>query len=335
MLPNRGEPSGPSGPSGPSRIGYVVKRYPRYSETFVVAEIASHEAAGLEVEVFSIMPPNDTHFQEAIARVRAPVQYIPYHGVKAADFWAALDAAAAALPGFWKAMEAAQGEDALAVYQGALIACAVRERGIEHLHAHFATAATSAERAPSIVAVGRLVEKKGFADLVEACALLQGRGAAFQCDIVGTGPLEPALAALILERQLQDHVRLVGPRPRSEVVALMRGAAVFAAPCVVGADGDRDGLPTVLVEAMALGTPCVSTDVTGIPELLADDCGIIVPQHDPANLAAALERLLSDSALRVRLATRARQRVESDFDIRCTAARLRTIFSEVARPSLA
>ena len=419
MLPNRGEPSGPSGPSGPSRIGYVVKRYPRYSETFVVAEIASHEAAGLEVEVFSIMPPNDTHFQEAIARVRAPVQYIPYHGVKAADFWAALDAAAAALPGFWKAMEAAQGEDAHAVYQGALIACAVRERGIEHLHAHFATAATSAARlashfakvpytftahakdvfhdtvrpddlrrklrdagatitvsdfnrdylqrtygdaaarveriyngldlalfphaspaarAPWIIAVGRLVEKKGFADLVEACALLQGRGAAFQCDIIGTGPDEPALAALILERQLQDHVRLVGPRPRSEVVALVRGAAVFAAPCVVAADGDRDGMPTVLVEAMALGTPCVSTDVTGIPELLGDDCGIVVPQHDPTNLAAALERLLTDSALRVRLATRARQRVEADFDIRCTAARLRTIFSEAAgaaRPSFA
>jgi len=409
MLPN---------PGGPSRIGYVVKRYPRYSETFVVAEIASHEAAGLEVEVFSIMPPNDTHFQEAIARVRAPVQYIPYHGVKAVDLWAALDGAAATLPGFWSALEAAQGEDALAVYQGALIACAVRERGIEHLHAHFATAATSAarlashfakvpytftahakdvfhdtvhpddlrrklrdagatvtvsdfncdylkrtygdaaarveriyngldlelfphaspaERAPRIVAVGRLVEKKGFADLVEACALLKSRGAPppFQCDIIGTGPLEPTLAALILERQLQDHVHLVGPRPRSEVVALVRGAAVFAAPCVVAADGDRDGLPTVLVEAMALGTPCVSTDVTGIPELLADDCGIVVPQHDPTNLAAALERLLSDSALRVRLATRARQRVEADFDIRCTAARLRTIFNVVARPSLA
>src|SRR5436190_1380670 len=150
-------------------------------------------------------------------------------------------------------------------------------------------------RAPWIVTVGRLVEKKGFADLVEACALLKSRGAPFRCDIIGTGPLEPALAALILERQLQDHVHLVGPRPRSEVVALVRGAAVFAAPCVVASDGDRDCLPTVLVEAMALGTPCVSTDVTGIPELLADDCGIVVPQHDPANLAAALERLLSDS----------------------------------------
>ena len=398
----------------PSRIGYVVKRYPRYSETWVVAEIASHEAAGLEVEVFSIMPPNDTHFQEAIARVRAPVQYIPYHGVKAADFWAALDAAAAALPGFWKAMEAAQGEDALAVFQGAQIACAVRERGIQHLHAHFATAAASAarlashfaqvpytftahakdifhetvrpddlrrkladagttitvsdfnrdylqrtygaaaarveriyngldlelfphtspaEREPLIVAVGRLVEKKGFGDLVEACALLTSRGVALDCAIVGTGPLEPALQALILERRLQEHVHLLGPRPRSEVVALVRNAAAFAAPCVVAADGDRDGLPTVLVEAMALGTPCVSTDVTGIPELLADDCGIVVPQRDPASLAVALERLLTDTAVRVRLATRARARVEADFDIRCTAARLRTIFRDAGAPA--
>src|SRR5262245_17473529 len=258
----------PKGPPPPSRIGYVVKRYPRYSETWVVAEIAAHEAAGLEVEVFSLMPPNDTHFQEAIARVRAPVHYIPYHGVKAADLWTALDGAAAALPGFWAALEAAHGEDVMAVFQGALIACAVRERAIRQLHAHFATAATSAarlasrfasvpytftghakdlfhdtvrpddlrrklgdaaatvtvsdynrdflkrtygaagarvervyngldlelfpydspaERAPSIVAVGRLVEKKSFADLVEACALLHERGCAFQCDIVGTG----------------------------------------------------------------------------------------------------------------------------------------------------
>jgi colanic acid/amylovoran biosynthesis glycosyltransferase len=196
-----------------------------------------------------------------------------------------------------------------------------------------------AARAPLIVAVGRLVEKKGFGDLVEACALLAGRGVAFECDIIGTGPLEPPLQALILARRLQEHVHLLGPRPRSEVVALVRDASAFAAPCVVAADGDRDGLPTVLVEAMALGTPCVSTDVTGIPELLGDDCGIVVPQRDPASLAAALERLLSDNAVRVRVATRARARVEADFDIRCTAARLRTIFRDAgaraARPSRA
>src|SRR5436190_1720228 len=83
---------------GPLRVGYVVKRYPRYSETFIVAEISAHEAAGLEVEIFSLFPPNDTHFQDSIARVRAPVRYPPSHGVKAVDLWAALEDAAGTVP---------------------------------------------------------------------------------------------------------------------------------------------------------------------------------------------------------------------------------------------
>ena len=122
---------------GPLRVGYVVKRYPRYSETFIVAEISAHEAAGLEVEIFSLFPPNDTHFQDSIARVRAPVRYPPSHGVKAVDLWAALEDAAGTLPGMWGELEAARGEDALAVYQAAVIACEVRRRAIDHLHARF------------------------------------------------------------------------------------------------------------------------------------------------------------------------------------------------------
>jgi colanic acid/amylovoran biosynthesis glycosyltransferase len=401
----------------PRRVGYVVKRYPRYSETFIVAEIAAHEAAGLEVEIFSLRPPNDTHFQEAIARVRAPVHYLHTEGVKAAShLWAALQDAAAVLPGFWSELEAARGEDALAVHHAAVLACAVRRTGIEHLHAHFAVAtatvarlasrfakvpytftahakdifhasvrpealrrnlseaataitvsdynrdylvqtygaaaarthrvyngidlqqfpyASPERRAPRIAAVGRLVEKKGFADLLAACALLRDGGLAYRCDIVGTGPLELALRALIQRCGLEDRVQLLGLRPRSEVVAHVRDAAALAAPCVIGSDGDRDGLPTVLLEAMALGTPCVSTDVTGIPELLQrDETGLVVPQHDPAALAAALERLLTDPALRVRLATCARRRVEAEFDIRRTAGQLRTVFRE-ARSTVA
>jgi colanic acid/amylovoran biosynthesis glycosyltransferase len=413
MTNPRAEPQLRSGMSrdAPRRIGYVVKRYPRYSETFIVAEIAAHEAAGLEVEIFSLRPPKDTHFQEAIARVRAPVHYLHTEGVKAAShLWAALQDAAAALPGFWSELEAARGEDALAVHHAAVLACAVRRTAIEHLHAHFAvTTATVARlasrfakvpytftahakdifhasvrpealrrnlseaaatitvsdynrdylvqtygpaaarthrvyngidlqqfayvsperRPPRIAAVGRLVEKKGFADLVEACALLRDRGLACRCEIVGTGPLELALRALIQRCGVEDRVQLLGLRPRSEVVAHIRDAAVFAAPCVIGSDGDRDGLPTVLLEAMALGTPCVSTDVTGIPELLQRDAsGLVVPQHDPAALAAALERLLTDPALRVRLATCARHRVEAEFDIRRTAGQLRAVFRE-------
>jgi len=393
---------------GPLRVGYVTKRYPRYSETFVVAEISAHEAAGLDVEIFSLFPPNDTHFQDAIAHVRAPVCYLPSHGVKAVDLWAALEDAAATLPGMWGELEAARGVDALSVCQAAVLACEVRRRGIGHLHAHFATAPVTVtrlasrlakvpytftahakdifhqsvrpedlrrklgdaaavitvsdynrdyliraygvaaarvqriyngldleqfryespmERPPRIAAVGRLVEKKGFADLVEACAILRARGVAFRCEIVGTGPLEPALQALVQSHGLEGRVQLLGPRPRYEVIEHVRNAAVLAAPCVVGSDGDRDGLPTVLPEAMALGTPCVATDVTGIPELLKPgDAGLVVPEHDPPALAVALERLLTDPALRERVATQARRRMEADFDVRGTAARLRAVF---------
>src|SRR5881628_3312719 len=97
-------------PDEPLRVGYVVKRYPRYSETFVVNEILAHEAAGLEVEIFSLRPPADTHFQEQIARVRAPVHYLPAAGLRAADLWGALEEAGRALPGFWAALRAGCGE---------------------------------------------------------------------------------------------------------------------------------------------------------------------------------------------------------------------------------
>jgi glycosyltransferase involved in cell wall biosynthesis len=97
---------------------------------------------------------------------------------------------------------------------------------------------------------------------------------------------------------------------------------------VVGADNNQDGLPTVLLEAMALGTPCVGTDVTGIPEAVHDgETGMIVPQHDPAALAVALERLLHDADLRVRFATAARQLIETRFNAEQNAARLRDIFA--------
>jgi colanic acid/amylovoran biosynthesis glycosyltransferase len=102
---------------------------------------------------------------------------------------------------------------------------------------------------------------------------------------------------------------------------------VFAAPYVIGKDGNRDGLPTVLLEAMALGTPCVSTDVTGIPELVRDgETGLIVPQHDAEKLAITLGKLLSDSDLRVKLSTQARNLIESEFDIYRNTAMLRDLF---------
>jgi glycosyltransferase involved in cell wall biosynthesis len=396
----------------PLRVGYVVKWYPRYSETFVVREIIAHEANGLQITIFTLRPLSDSHFQELIARVRAPVHYLPSEGLQAGDFWQALAEARAVVPELWQALGAAQGEEVRDVYQAAVLARVVRLQGIRHLHAPFAsTSATVArlaarfagipysftshakdifhasvrpedlrgklseaagvitvseynlaylrrtygaaaahvqriyngldleqfryetpgERPARIVAVGRLVEKKGFADLIEACGLLDGRGRRFECQIIGEGPLEGELQGQIERWGLQGKVELLGPRPESEVMRHMQGAAVFALPCVVGADGNRDGLPTVLLEAMALGTPCVSTDVTGIPEVVRDgETGLAVAQHDPAALAGAIERLLVDPELRVRLAAQARRLVEAEFDIHCNAARVRKVFGAAA-----
>jgi glycosyltransferase involved in cell wall biosynthesis len=391
-------------------IGYVLKRFPRYSETFVVTEVLAHEAAGWEVEIFSLRPPNDTHFQDLLARVRAPVRYLPSEGTRAADFWAALQEALL-LPLAWTALDAARGEPAGDVYQALLLAVEVRRRGIEHLHAHFATSATTVARLAArmagvpfsftahakdiyheavrpddlrrklaeaaavvtvsdfnlaylrqtygpvaagvrrvyngldldrfpyreprvrssrVVAVGRLVEKKGFDVLVEAAALLAGRGVDFTAEIIGAGELEETLRRQIDLLGLASRVRLLGPRPQAEMARAVAEAAAFAAPCVVGSDGNRDGLPTTLLEAMALGTPCVSTDVTGIPEIVRDgETGLVVPQNDAVALAAALERLLADPELRRGLAARARRRIEEDFDARRNSARLRQIVTEI------
>ena len=182
---------------------------------------------------------------------------------------------------------------------------------------------------PTVLAVGRLVEKKGFAVLIEAAATLRDRGLALRCDIIGDGPDRDALAQRIRAAALDQQVQLVGARAQQAVIEAMRRATVLAMPCIVSADGNRDGLPTVLIEAMALGTPVIGTTVTGIPELVRDGrTGLCVPPGDPLALADALERLLLDRALRQRLARAAREAVCRDFDIDRNARQLRALFRD-------
>jgi glycosyltransferase involved in cell wall biosynthesis len=191
------------------------------------------------------------------------------------------------------------------------------------------------ERPLVIVAVGRLVEKKGFGDLIDACALLAGRGRHFCCRIIGSGVLEAELQAQIDRLGLGRMVLLTGPLPQPQVIQEMQNAAVLAAPCVIASDGDRDGLPNVIQEALALGTPVVSTDVTGIPEVVLDgETGLQVPQHAPPALASAIERLLGNSALRVQLASAGRRLIEAEFDIRRTTQRRRELFRTVEATAL-
>jgi len=178
-----------------------------------------------------------------------------------------------------------------------------------------------------IVAVGRLVEKKGFEDLLRACALMKKAGRVFRCELIGDGELREKLEAMVVELAIGDCVAMFGARPREEVVERVTKATVMAAPCVVGEDGNRDGLPTVLLEAMALGTPCVSTPVTGIPEVVRnEETGLLVPEHAPEALAVALGRMLDDRAFALHCARNARQLMETSFDLHHNTAQIREVF---------
>jgi glycosyltransferase involved in cell wall biosynthesis len=179
-----------------------------------------------------------------------------------------------------------------------------------------------------ILAIGRLIEKKGFSDLIDACAILKNKNRSFQCRILGTGELKPSLRSQMERLGLSGWVELVGPRPQGEVIQFLYDASVLVAPCIVGGDGNRDGLPNVLLEAMALGTPCIATDVTGIPEVLKHgETGWMVPQGDPAALASAIELILSQPLLRIDLSLRARQLIEREFNIHLNSARIRSLFA--------
>jgi glycosyltransferase involved in cell wall biosynthesis len=133
---------------------------------------------------------------------------------------------------------------------------------------------------------------------------------------------------LIGELGLDGVVKMAGPQPQSVVKSMMQSASVLAVPCVDGSDGNRDGLPTVLLEAMALGTPCVSTNVTGIPELVRDQVtGLLVQQKDAESLADALKRCLFDADLRVKMANNAHSLIDTYFDAIVNAEKQRQVFA--------
>jgi glycosyltransferase involved in cell wall biosynthesis len=151
---------------------------------------------------------------------------------------------------------------------------------------------------PSIMAVGRLIEKKGFTDLICACEVVRKRGREFRCRIIGEGPLEEPLRAQIDAGGWQGQVEVAGPRPQSEVRARLAGATLFVLPCIAEPSGAMDNLPTVIMEAMAAGVPVVSTQIGGIPEMVVEnETGLLVSPNDPSALAGAIEKLLFDPAL--------------------------------------
>jgi len=182
-------------------------------------------------------------------------------------------------------------------------------------------------RRPLLVSVGQLKEKKGFDYLIQACQLLKNRGYDFRCEIIGEGPRRAKLEALISDLGLNDTVILRGALPHSEVIASYARATLSTLACVLAEDGDRDGIPNVLLEAMAMHVPVVSTRFSGIPEVVEDGrTGLLVPPRNTEALADALARLLDDPGLRARLGWEGRKRVEERFDNRVNISRLVELF---------
>ena len=393
------------------RIAYVLKVYPRTSQTFVLSEILAHERAGLEMDIFSLRRTDDSRFHAALARVQSPVFQVARAGSNANMALKKLREHAPHLPRLWDVVQNSQAaaEDIL---QAADLSRAIVDRGIVHMHAHFGTVATvvarlaskitgvgysftahakdifhqvveedvlrkkladaagvitvsqfnvnylkdkyaeaaagvkliyngldldefrfdpDGDRPPLVLGVGRLVEKKGFSYLLDASALMRSRGVPFRCEIVGGGELESGLQEQIRKLDLSEHVKLCGPMSQSDVKQKIRQARLLAAPCVHAENDDRDGLPTILLEAMALGTPCISTPVTGIPEVLrSGETGLMVAERDAVSLADACERLLTDQHLCSEFARNGRRLIEDQFDIDKNTKEIRTFFSSVA-----
>ncbi|MGP9537342.1 glycosyltransferase [Brachybacterium sp. AOP43-C2-M15] len=403
------------------RIGYVLKMYPRFSETFIVSEILAREAAGEEIVIFSLRPPTDARFHPELARVQAPVIQVGRSSSprRLWEVWGAAMAdpqLAVGLSAQLPELVAAGVDDA---EQALALAMAAREHGVTHLHAHFASMATTVARlaglvadlpysftahakdifhrdvededlarklrdadhavtisgynlahlrerfgtrgtarlelvrnglelerfpyrrraglppVPRLLGVGRLVEKKGFDQLIDMVGALRAEGREVEADIVGDGPLREDLDARIRELGLTEHVRLLGPRTQEEVRLLLDEADLFVAPFVIGADGNADGLPTVLLEAMATGIPCVAAAVTAVGEVILEGrTGWLVPTGDTAALTGAVREALDPATDRGARTDAARDLVVERHDSRVQARRLRELAERSAHRNI-
>jgi glycosyltransferase involved in cell wall biosynthesis len=170
---------------------------------------------------------------------------------------------------------------------------------------------------PLLLSIGRLCDTKGFPDLVEACAILKQRGLQFRCRIIGDGYMRGELERQIRASGLEDTVEIAGLLPREKVLAEYRRARLFVLPCVVTPRGDRDGLPNVIVEAMAMGLAVIGTDVSALGEAIEDgETGRLVPPRNPQALADAIGDLWEKPDLRALMGEKGRRKARREFGMR-------------------
>ncbi|MFO7870585.1 MAG: glycosyltransferase family 4 protein [Kiritimatiellia bacterium] len=182
---------------------------------------------------------------------------------------------------------------------------------------------------PLVLGVGRLVEKKGFIYLVEACRILKNEGFSLQCRILGGGPLKKALKGTIEKRDLKKEVSIEGEAPLEEVKKAYSEADVLVLPSVVDSKGDRDGMPNVIIEAMAMGVPVVTTAVSAAREILRHNVtGYMAAPADPHALAEGIKKLTLNPGLRDRIKRAGRETVTEKFDILKNVEQLSGLFED-------
>lgn len=391
-------------------IGFILKGYPRLSETFITNEILLLEQLGYKLHIFALRNPGEAKVHESVRRIQARVTYIPDYFWR--FFFAFMNASLRLCWRhpllFWSALLFAvrhsvchfDSSTTKRFFQAAyLVQKSLPGTDVVHFHAHFSndptTVAFFASRlagmnysfsahakdiyvqerdflhrkiaqarfvvtctehnknylsrlgkagmatttpimrcyhgtdlryfsaaakpelgvCPRILSVGRLVPKKGFPVLIQALHLLRQRGFDFRCTIIGTGPLENEMRKQITGLSLDNNVELISQMSQNELIKYYHAADLFALACEVQDDGDRDGIPNVIVEAMAMEIPVVSTRISGIPECVDHNLnGILVAEKDPTALAEGLARLLSQPAVARQLGRAGRKKIEQDFD---------------------
>jgi colanic acid/amylovoran biosynthesis glycosyltransferase len=181
-----------------------------------------------------------------------------------------------------------------------------------------------------ITSIGRLEEKKGHEYLIRACSVLNSRDIQFNCVIIGEGSSRQSLLQLIQDHKLEEKVVLSGAKEQGWVRDRLCNSDIFVLACVVTEEGERDGIPVALMEALAMGVPVITTPVSGIPELIHhEETGLLVPERDPNSLANAILSLAKNPVLCKKLATNGRQLIESEYDISKNACRLVELFNKM------
>ncbi|HVS33357.1 MAG TPA: glycosyltransferase [Thermoanaerobaculia bacterium] len=180
---------------------------------------------------------------------------------------------------------------------------------------------------PRILSVAALTGAKGFTFLIEACARLVEQGIDLECTIVGEGPMRDEIRACVDQHGLAERVRLTGALPQHEVARLLAECDIFVLPSVIAYNGQMDGIPISLMEAMAAGKPVVASAISGIPELVVhEDSGLLVDSTHPERIASSIRRLIEDPALREAMGRAGQKRVRERFDVRHSAARMIELF---------